>query len=69
MGAKLIYFINIYMEVSEIYATYWRLHQYSRGRSSQKVRDLIGEVEDEIRGFVFAARKYYFNSKSAGIIL
>lgn len=68
MGEKLMYFINIYMEVSDIYTTYWRLHQHSRGRSSQKVRDLIKQVEEEIRGFVYSARKYYFNSKSAGII-
>lgn len=56
------------MEVSEIYATYWRLHQHSRGQSSQRVRELIGQVEEEIRKFIFAARKYYFNSKSAGTI-
>ena len=68
MGEKLIYFINSYMRVSEIYATYWRLHQHSRGRSSQQVRELIGQVEEEIRKFVYAARKYYFNSRGAGII-
>lgn len=69
MGSKLIYFINNYMEISEVYTTYWRLHQHSHGRSSQKVRELIGQVEEEIRNFVYAARKYYFNSKSAGIML
>ena len=68
MGSKLIYFINIYMEVSEIFVTYWKLHQHAHGRSSQKVRDLIGQVEEEIRKFVYAARKYYFNSRSASII-
>ena len=68
MGTKLIYFISSYMEVSEIYARYWKLHQHSRGRSSQKVRELIGRVEEEIRKFVHSARKSYFDNKSAGIM-
>lgn len=68
MRSKLIQFINGYMGISELYATYWRLHQHSRGRSSQKVRQIIQQVEEEIRKFVFSARKYYFNSKSAGMI-
>lgn len=66
MGTKLMYFINSYMEASDIYTTYWRLYQHSRVRSSQKVRDLIGLLEEDIHKFAYAARKYYFNKKNSG---
>ena len=67
-GERLIYFIKSYMDVSEITATFLRLHKHSLGQGNQKVRELIGQVEEEVRKFVFAGRKYYFNNKSTGII-
>ena len=69
MGTKLMYFIDRYMEASDIYTTYWRLYQHSRVRSSQKVRDLIGLLEEDIRKFAYAARKCYFNKRNSGNML
>ena len=66
MGAKLMHFINSYMEASDIYTTYRRLYQHSQVRSSQKVRDLIGLLEEDIRKFAISARRCYFNKKNSG---
>lgn len=65
MAYKLSEFIDNYMDASEIFTTYWSLYRHSQARSGQKVRDILGLLEEDIRKFTEGARKYYF-SKNAG---
>lgn len=67
MRYNLIDFIDKYMDVSDILATYWKLYRHSSGQSSLKVQQQIERLEEQIRKFVNAAEKYV--NKSPGIIL
>ena len=65
MASRLADFIDSYMDSSEIYSTYWQVYRYSQAKSAQKVRDILSLLEEDIRRFTEAARKFYF-MKNAG---
>ena len=67
MASRLADFIDSYMDSSEIFSTYWQLYRHSQAKSAQKVRDILGILEEDIRKFTEGARKYYF-TKNPGTL-
>ena len=65
MRYNLIDFIDSYMDLSDILATYWKLYRHSSRKSSLKVQQQIERVEEQIRKFVDAAEKHF--KKRTGI--
>ncbi|KAF8416247.1 hypothetical protein BGX38DRAFT_1280994 [Terfezia claveryi] len=65
MANRLADFIDSYMDTSEVYSTYWQLYRHSQAKSAQKVRDILGILEEDIRKFTEGARKYYFTKNTA----
>lgn len=65
MAEKLTDFIDSYTSASGIYATYGALYRHSQARSGEKVKEILGRLEQDVRRFTSAARKLYFQ-KNAG---
>ncbi|RPB18348.1 hypothetical protein L211DRAFT_871843 [Terfezia boudieri ATCC MYA-4762] len=65
MANRLADLIDSYMDTSEVYSTYWQLYRHSQAKSAQKVRDILGILEEDIRKFTEVARKYYFTKNTA----